>query len=431
MSKTQKSLLALLGVLLVFFGFVVVRIGVAKPVSTVKVAKIPAGEYDSAVWGQYYPLQYESFKKNAEMAPSPTGYGGSIKVQKSEMQPEILVNFKGMPFSKDYTEDRGHVYTMTDLMETKRIGPASKGACITCKTPYLEKMVKEYGWGYASKPLSEIIDYAKKEHGSISCAQCHDPETMNLRVINPAFSEAMERRGIDVSKASREDMRNYVCAQCHVEYYFVPGSFQVVFPWDKGFKPAEMYAYYADKPNNFQGDWEHPDSKVQMLKAQHPDYETYITGTHGKAGVSCADCHMPYMRKDGQKYSSHWMTSPQKHLEDSCGQCHRNQGQAWMSERIKTIQDQAFEMQHIAGLNVAKAHESIKKASEAAEVDQSKLAEARELVRKAQWFWDIVAAESSMGFHNPDQVITTCGQANEFAHRAIEAANKAAGINTL
>ncbi|MDF2929417.1 MAG: hypothetical protein K0Q75_1655 [Anaerospora sp.] len=102
-----------------------------------------------------------------------------------------------------------------------------------------------------------------------------------------------------------------------------------------------------------------------------------------------------------------------------------------MSERIKTIQDQAFEMQHMAGLNVAKAHEAIKKANEAAEVDQMKLAEARELVRKAQWYWDIVAAESSMGFHNPDQVITTCGQANEFAHKAIEAANKAAAIDTL
>lgn len=430
MSKTQKSLLALLGVLLVFFGFVVVRIGVAKPASTVKVAKIPAGEYDSAVWGQYYPLQYQSFMKNKEMAPSPTGFGGSQKVQNSERQPEILVNFKGMPFSKDYTEDRGHVYAMEDLMETKRIGPVSKGACITCKTPYLEKMYKEYGWGYASKPLAEIIEYSKKEHGSISCAQCHDPETMNLRVLNPAFIEAQQRRGIDVSKASREEMRSYVCGQCHVEYYFEPGTFKVVFPWDKGMKPADMYAYYAEKPNKFAGDWEHPDSKVQMLKAQHPEFETWSNGAHGKAGVSCADCHMPYMRKDGQKFSSHWMTSPSRHLDESCTQCH-TQGTAYLTDRIKTIQANAWEMQHTSGLNVAKAHEAIKKASEASNVDQAKLAEARELVRKAQWFWDIVAAENSMGFHNPDQVITTCGQANEFAHKAIEAANKAAGINTL
>ena len=431
MSKTQKSLLALLGVLLIFFGFVVVRIGVAKPPTTIKVAKIPAGsEYDTAAWEKFYPLQHASFMKNKEMGPKDGDFGGNTKYQHSEKQPEILVNFKGYPFSIDYSEDRGHVYTMQDLMETKRIGPASKGTCITCKTPYLEKAFKEYGWGYAGKPLSEMIEFSNKEHGSISCAQCHDPATMDLRVINPAFKEAMQRRNIDLAKATREEMRTYVCAQCHVEYYFEPGTSKVIFPWDKGLKPAEMYAYYSEKPNKFPGDWEHPDSKVMIVKAQHPDYETYANGTHGKAGVSCADCHMPYMRKDGQKYSSHWMTSPMRHLDDSCTQCH-TQGTAYLKDRIKTIQANAWEMQHTAGLNVAKAHEAIKKASETANSDQAKLAEARELVRKAQWYWDIVAAESSMGFHNPDQVITTCGQANEFAHKAIEAANKAAGINIL
>ncbi len=43
-------------------------------------------------------------------------------------------------------------------------------------------------------------------------------------------------------------------------------------------------------------------------------------------------------------------------------------------------------------------------------VNQAELARARELVRKAQWMWDIVAAENSMGFHNTDQTMTTLGQ---------------------
>lgn len=421
----------MLSVLVLVFGFIVFRVGIAKPVSAIAVAKIPAGEYDPAVWGKYYPLEYESYMKNKEMTPSPTGYGGSVLVQKSEMQPELLINFKGMPFSKDYAEDRGHVYAMEDLMHTKRIGPASKGACITCKTPYLEKAFKEFGWGFANKPLSEMIEYSKGEHGSLTCATCHDSATMNLRVINPALIEALQRKGIDIAKASHNDMRNYVCAQCHSEYYFVPGTFQIVFPWDKGFKPAEQYAYYAEKPNGFAADWTHSDSKAQMLKTQHPDYETFILSSHGRAGVTCADCHMPYMRKNGQKYTSHWMTSPQKHLEESCGQCHAPQGKAWMSERIKTIQDQTFEVQRMAGTTIAKAHEAIKKAGEAPNANQAGLTEARELVRKAQWFWDMVAAENSMGFHNPDQIITTLAQANEFAHKAIETANKAAGLNIL
>jgi nitrite reductase (cytochrome c-552) len=426
LNKSQKSLIALLSVLLLFFGFVIVRVGAIKPASTVKVAKIPAGEYDPAVWGQYYPLQYASFKKNAEMAPSPGGYGGSMKVQNSEKQPEILMDFKGYPFSIDYTEDRGHVYSIQDIKETKRIGPKSVGACITCKTPYLEKIYKESGWDYAKAPFAEILAKVP-DHGYISCANCHDQETMNLRVINPAFIEAQQRRGIDVTKASREDMRTYVCAQCHVEYYFEPGTSRVVFPWDKGLKPDQIYAYYEEKPKGFAQDWQHPDSKAAMLKTQHPEYETWATGVHGKAGVSCADCHMPYMRKDGQKYTSHWMTSPLRTLDASCSSCH-TQGSDWLQERVKTIQDHSWQLQHTAGLTVAQAHEAIKKAGEIPNVDQAELAKARELVRKAQWFWDFVAAENSMGFHNPDQVLNTSGQAIDLANQAIQAAYKAAGI---
>lgn len=314
----QKTLIALLSVAVIFFGFVVVRVG-AKPASTVKVVPIAQGEYDAAVWGKAYPLQYESYKKMADMSPSPTGYGGSLKEQKSIMQPEIIANFAGMPFSKDYAEDRGHVFAVEDLKDSKRIGPASKGACITCKTPYVEQFYKESGWGYANKPLTELMERTKHP---VTCAQCHDPETMALRVINPAFIEAQTRKGIDLKKATREEMRTYVCAQCHSEYYFEPGTTRVVFPWDKGFKPEEMYSYYAEKPNGFSQDWTHADSKAPMLKAQHPDYETFVNGTHAKAGVSCADCHMPYMRKDGQKYSSHYVTSPLKTLDASCSSCH-------------------------------------------------------------------------------------------------------------
>ncbi len=339
----------------------------------------------------------------------------------------MIANFAGMPFSKDYAEDRGHVYAVEDLKDSKRIGPASKGACITCKTPYVEQFYKESGWGYANKPLTELMERTKHP---VTCAQCHDPETMALRVINPAFIEAQANRGIDVKKATREEMRTYVCAQCHSEYYFEPGTTRVVFPWDKGFKPEEMYSYYAEKPNGFMQDWKHADSGAAMLKAQHPDYETFANGTHAKAGVTCADCHMPYMRKNGQKYSSHYVTSPLKTLDASCSPCH-SQEAAWLNERVKTIQDQTFTLQHTAGQNVAKAHAAIKKASALANVDQNELANSRELVRKAQWMWDIVAAENSMGFHNTDQIMTTLGQANELAHQAIQSANRAAGVGVL
>ena len=118
-NKKLRLLLVILGLGVVVLAAVVVQAFVLKPASTVALAQLPKGEYDPAVWGKYYPLQYESYQKNREMAPSPTGYGGSVKVQKSVKEPEILMNFKGMPFSSDYAEDRGHPYAIEDLKTSK------------------------------------------------------------------------------------------------------------------------------------------------------------------------------------------------------------------------------------------------------------------------------------------------------------------------
>ena len=404
----------------VIVAVVAVRAFLFSPAERVKVVAIADGVHDPAEWGKHYPLEYQSYLKNREMAPSPTGFGGSEKVQKSIKEPEILVNFKGMAFSKDYSEDRGHPYALDDLRDTKRLSPKSMGACMTCKTGQLVDIYKEKGWQYAKTPLAELMPRLKHP---ITCSNCHDPKTMNLRVINPAFIEAMAKKGIDVKKASRADMRSYVCGQCHVEYYFEPETYKVVFPWDKGLQPEQMYAYYADKPAGFAQDWVHPDSQAKMLKAQHPDFETWSTGTHGTAGVSCADCHMPYMRENGRKYSSHWLTSPMRNVKASCRTCH-SQSDAWLTSRVKTTQNQVWEMQRKAGTAVAQAHEMLAKAT-AANINPSELEKARELLRKAQWYWDIVAAENSMGFHNPSQVLHTLGQSVDLAHVSIATAERA------
>lgn len=428
----KKTLIAVLGVCLLFLVVVIGRIGSADINAAVLAAKavspIPADKiYDPAAWGKYYPLEYASYLEASDMSEKPGNFGGSIVFQNSTRQPEMLVNFKGMPFSVDYAEDRGHVYAVPDTLETKRINKNSRAACMTCKTPYVESFFKEYGWDYASKPFSELISLVPEDNGSISCANCHDPNTMELRIINPAFIEAQERRGIDMSKATVQDMRSYVCAQCHSEYFFEPGTFRIVFPWDKGFEVDKVYEYYAETPYGFKNDWVHPDSQALMLKVQHPEFEAWTTGIHGKAGVSCADCHMPYMQKNGQQYSHHRMSSPLRTVKESCISCH-DQEEEWMIDAVKSIQDNFWVLQRAAGKAVAQAHEAIMKAAAVKGADESELNKARELVRKAQWYWDYVAAENSMGFHNPSQGMKTTGQALDFANQAILTAYKAAGL---
>ncbi len=428
MNNSQKILAATAILLLCFFGVVIFRVWGVQPVAAIKTVAVAKGEYDPAVWGKSYPLEYASFQKNKEMKPSPTGYGGSVLVQKWDMQPELKTNFAGYGFSLDYKEDRGHVYALIDQLESKRVNAQTVGTCITCKTPYIEKLFAEQGWNYTRTPLLPIIEQAKHP---VSCASCHDPATMNLRVVNPAFKEAMARLGTDLTKATREEMRSYVCGQCHAEYYFEPGTNRLVFPWDKGFTPQAMYEYYATKPNGFEKDWVHAVSGAPILKGQHPDFEEWKNGTHGKSGVSCADCHMPYVLQGGQKYTSHHMTSPLHNIKESCLTCHRGQNEAWALDQVRTKQDAVFQMQHAAGQKIAQAHEIIRKAADAPGADPAMLAQAREHVRKAQWYWDYVAAANSMGFHNSVQELQTLGQASDLAWQAIQAANQAAGRNLL
>jgi nitrite reductase (cytochrome c-552) len=128
----------------------------------------------------------------------------------------------------------------------------------------------------------------------------------------------MKRRGIDETKASREEMCSYVCGQCHSEYYFAPSDKKLIFPWDKGLKPEEIYDYYSDKPNAFAKDWQHPDSHTLMLKAQHPDFETWSGGVHARSGVPC---------------------------------------RSWLLDRVKTTQNNVAQLQRIAGQTIVKAHQ--------------------------------------------------------------------------
>jgi nitrite reductase (cytochrome c-552) len=413
----MKKIVLILGLIIVALAvFVIIRLGFTTPPATVAITPLPEKEYDPAVWGKHYPLEYKSFQHNSETAASPSGFGGSINYQKSTKEPEILVNFKGMPFSVDYSEDRGHVFALEDIKKTKRVSPQTSGSCITCKTPNLIDLWQEKGWEYAKTPITEL--FPKVTH-SISCANCHDPKTMKLRVINPAFVDAMKKRGIDTAKASQKEMRSYVCGQCHVEYYFEPETKKVTLPWGKGLNPEQMYAYYGEQPSGFAQDWIHPDSQAKMLKAQHPDFETWSLGVHGQAGVTCADCHMPYQRHNGQKYSSHWVTSPLKNIEASCGTCH-NQGKEWLLRSVKSTQDKVWQLQRIAGNSVAQAHQAL--AGTPAGSTGRDTEQARELLRKAQWYWDFVAAENSMGFHNAPQMLNVLGQSIQLSNEAIHMA---------
>jgi nitrite reductase (cytochrome c-552) len=389
---------------------------------------LSADEISNEAFKDLFPLHYDSYMKNEKMED--TTYSGSVKRSKydPDKEPYLPILFNGYGFATEYNEDRGHIYALEDVRDIARITDKSIGSCLTCKSTAVPHMIEEMGDDYWGGNFNADI-WPKAEsmgHSPIGCSDCHDPETMDLRITRPSFTKAMEAQGIDVSNPTKNDMRNYVCAQCHVEYHFDAENGEVTFPWDNGFKPQDMFEYYETTAieEGFNQDWIHNVSGTPMVKAQHPDFETHIEGPHGKAGVTCSDCHMPYDRADGKKkISSHWWTSPLKTMEESCATCHSNRDLEELESRVDEIQHTHMEALHKAEDISITSHYYVNKMITSG-VSGERIKEAQKHVRKAQWFWDFVAAESAAGFHNPQGAMDSLKVSSEESFEAIKLATE-------
>ena len=374
--------------------------------------EIAANETSSSEWAKFYPAHWDSYQAN---------YANTEKTSHFDTKPYLTAIYAGFGFSKEYNEPRAHVYTIEDILA---IDPARKKAgasCFTCKSTQVPEMMQKYGEKYYLMSFDEIKGQITEP---IGCLDCHDPKTMELRLTRPALVEALQRQGKDIENISQQEMRSLVCAQCHVTYYFYPETKKITFPWDKGVKADQILAYYDEK--DF-AEWVHPDSGAGLVKPRHAEYETFINSTHQSAGLACADCHMPYTKVGNKKISSHVWQSPLNNIEQSCTTCHRN-GTDWLINRVETIQSQVKQTQDLAGEAVVEAINELKISQAAADVDQAKLKEARELHRQAQWYLDFVVVTNGYGFHNPTETLNNLGRAIDIAHKSAKIAREARGL---
>jgi nitrite reductase (cytochrome c-552) len=368
---------------------------------------ISAEEVDSAKWATNFPRQYDAYARQADPEQK-TRYGGPFLRDYLEETPANVILFAGSLFGRDYRQARGHRQALRDLRESGRLTPATPATCWTCKSPdvlpLLGKMKPERF--YATR----FDQWQEQMRHTIGCYDCHEPNTMKLRVVRPALAEALKARGHDLTQATHQEMRSLVCAQCHVEYHFQPGNNYLVFPWRHGLGAEQMERYYEDEEF---ADWRHAISKARMLKAQHPDYELYTKGIHAYRNVACADCHMPYRSEGGAKFSNHQVQSPLLDVDASCGVCHR-WGRQQIIQRVEQIQDTVRETRERVEAVLALAHFDVA-AAEQAGVSQEELAGARNKLRAAQFRWDFVAAANGMGFHAPQESLRLLAAAIELA----------------
>jgi nitrite reductase (cytochrome c-552) len=371
-------------------------------------------------WAKPYPREYATWKETSK---------SETIDDLLKKKPQLPVLWAGYPFSKDYNAPRGHFYAIQDNINTLRTGaPVSPitgplpTACWSCKSPDVPRLMQEVGekeffTGKWAKYGSEVVN-------PIGCGDCHDSKTGNLTLTREYLKRALTASGVNIEKLNRDDMRSLVCAQCHAEYYFKKSeetdakgekkvTMTVTFPWNKGFKGEDVEAYYDEM--NF-SDWTHAISKTPMLKAQHPDYELFVGGIHGRRGVSCADCHMP-TKKDGEgTFTDHHITSPLENIANTCLTCH-SESEDEFKAIIAIKLERKEQLMELAMNGLAKAHLEAGKAFEAGATAEE-MKDIQQDIRHGQWRWDYAIAGHGAFFHNPEETLRLLAQANDKAQQA-------------
>ena len=401
-----------------------------------RVVELTDDTVDPSIWGKNFPLQYDDYLKTSDQVR--TRYGGSeaeprtptqadprsiVAQSRLEEDPRLKTMWAGYAFSKDFREERGHAYMLDDQTFTERQQVTKQpGTCINCHAS-VYVAYKQLGGGDISKGFEELnktpyFEARKYVTHPVACIDCHDSQTMQLRVTRPAFMEGIKAlkasQGVanyDVNRdASRQEMRTYVCGQCHVEYYFKGPEKTLTYPWSKGLKVDNILAYYAEVEHK---DWTHARTGANVLKAQHPEFEMFNQGIHARAGVACADCHMPYTREGAMKISSHHVRSPLLNINVSCQTCHKATEEE-LKFRVETIQQRTYDLRGVAMDALVDLINDISTARTNGASDAD-LAAARENQRKAQFFLDFVEAENSMGFHAPQEATRILGESINFS----------------
>jgi nitrite reductase (cytochrome c-552) len=391
---------------------------------------------DPAVWGRNFPQQYDDYLKTVDQTRSK--YGGSealpvaqtsgdprswVSQSRIEEDPRLVTMWSGYAFATDFREERGHAYMLQDQMYTERQQVTQQpGTCLHCHAsvyvPYLKLGDGDLIAGFERANQMTYQEALPHVEHPVACIDCHSSETMALRVTRPGFMEGIQRlkqfegvAGYDVNRdATRQEMRTYVCAQCHVEYYFQGPEKRLTYPWSKSLHADSILAYYDSI--GFR-DWTHGITGAPVLKAQHPEFELYSQGIHARSGVACADCHMPYRRTGAMKISDHHVRSPLLNIAGSCQTCHRwPEDELWW--RAEQIQDRTFAMRNMAMDALMELIADLR-TRVATDTMSEDVTLARTYQRKAQFLIDFIEAENSMGFHAPQEAARVLHKAVNYA----------------
>ena len=441
----------------------------------VRLVEVSEDTTDPAAWGVNWAREYDDYKRTSEATKTRFGGSETLPDEKAGGKPWLTRMFAGYAFAIDYRDRRGHAYMLQDQEQTKRVTERPQpGSCLQCHTSiiptyrrlgsgdvfkgfealgklsYTEahaEVVKTGSMNPVAGGTSATFTHSDGAH-PVSCVDCHDPKSMELRVTRPGFIRGIQalasgtaavphiesierwRKGARTTPydpntdGSRQEMRSFVCGQCHVEYYCGPKT-TLFYPWNNGLTADQIESYYDSykfPDGHTFYDWTHAETGANVLKAQHPEFELWSQGVHARSGVACADCHMPYKREGAVKVSDHWVRSPLLNIARACQNCHPY-AETELQARVDAIQARTQSLLDRGGAALVDMLDAVAAARKAG-ATEAQLSAVSALQRKAQWRLDFVAAENSMGFHAPQESARVLAEAIDFARQGQLAAQK-------
>lgn len=451
----------------------------------VRLAEVTEISTDPEPWGMNWPYQYDTYRRTVDQEHTEFGGSSAMTQSKLDSQPWLKRLYAGYAFSIDYRELRGHAYMLYDQEVTERVTKRTQsGACLHCHasiTPTyrrlglesmgekvsVEALAADFNWPAVMEGfrVASTMDYATAHaelertpdgtpHGDpndphqlsdahpVSCIDCHDPDSMQLRITRPGFINGIAalarsddavphlpsverwRRGNQSQDydpnidASRREMRSFVCGQCHVEYYCASKE-TLFFPWENGLKVEQIEETFDNHvfPDGTPfSDYIHGETGAITYKAQHPEFELWSQGIHARSGVSCTDCHMPYERQGAMKVSSHWVRSPMLSLSNSCQTCHRVEADE-LVEKVEAIQNRTRGLIDRAAQAMTDMLDAIH-AAQASGISAADLAGLHDLQRKAMWRLDFISSENSAGFHADQEAARILAESIDYSRQA-------------
>ena len=362
------------------------------------------GIVSSAEWNAIYPDIVTTMNQNAQ---------NDEIVDYLEIDPYLLDIYDGFGFAKEYGSARGHTYTLDDVNNTAR--PHGSANCLTCKTPYFNRLAENGNVEAYTYDFNEVMEALRKDGGeAVSCYTCHGNEAGGKGQIVITHSYVPKALGTDFAGI---DLSTLSCGQCHIEYYFnkqelkADGepTLETSMPYHNvnEMTPEAIYDYYEAIGYT---DWTQKSTGTKMLKAQHPELETYLQGVHVSFGLSCADCHMPVLQnaETQEIYHSHLIVSPleNKTLLETCVACHKDIKDSTvrttddMIAFVRSLQANVTAEETRVGNLLAEFKKALQKEHQSGTRTDEQLDPIRTLYRKAQWFFDFCYVENAEGAHN-------------------------------